>query len=413
MPDNEERDGSDYEETERSDSWGERDERDEPSLEFPGASFGSSGDSVTEVSEKGLFARLGESIGTALLGVVFFLASFVVLYKNEGTVDESKMARSAVEISAAAPDASKVGQFVAATGPLASQAKLGDEFLAPGNYLKLTREAQMYAWVENKESRTEKQVGGSEKTVTTYSYKRDWTGYPRDSDKFKRQVGHHNPPMTVKGTSVTADQGSLGSLSLDMAKVALPSGSPLRLSEASIKGGTAVGNQLYVGRANPNDPRVGDVRVTYSALAPGGTYTVLGKLESASAIGPAMVEDREFYRVFQGSKKDALETLSTEYKLWIWGFRLLGFLLCWGGLGMMVSPINTLLDVLPFLGSFGRGLTGFVTFPIALFLSGLTILIAWITHSLVAMVVIGVAGLLLGIRLFGAKKAPKAAARAA
>lgn len=371
-------------------------------------------DSVTVVSERGLLSRLGGSLGTALLGIVFFFGSFVVLYLNEGTVNEATLAKDAAAISAEKPDAGQVGKFVAASGLLVSQGQLGDAYLGAGNYLILVRKAEMFAWEEHKESTTEIQTGGSEKTITTYSYERAWTSSPDDSSSFHRSEGHRNPPMWVKSETYRVEQASVGALALQMDKVSLPGTRPLALANLKTQGGQISGDHLYLAPSRPEEPRVGDVRVSYAALTPGGNYTVLGKLESVSSIGPAKLDDREMYRVFKGSKEDALKTLQTEYTLWIWGFRLLGFLLCWGGLRMMMSPLNTLLDIFPFLGNMGRGLTGFVTFPIALVLSGLTIVVAWITHSLIAMIAIGLVALVVGIKLLGAKKpAALAAGKAA
>ncbi|MEB3224016.1 MAG: TMEM43 family protein [Candidatus Sericytochromatia bacterium] len=378
------------------------------------SSGGESSDSVTESSEQGLLSRLWDSVGTALLGIVFFLASFVVLYMNEGTVNEADLAKKAAAVDAAKPDQGAIGKFVAATGPLATSARLGDAYLPAGNYVVLTREAEMYAWQEAKDTKTEKSAGGSEKKTTTYKYDTDWTSSPESSDGFKKKEGHHNPPMAVKGETQKAAEAAVGALALQMSEVSLPGGAPVRLEGATTTGGTVSGEHLYVGSARAAEPKVGDVRLSYTALAPGGTYTAFGKLESGTRLAAAEVDKRTMYRVFAGSKEDALKTLQTEYQIWIWGFRLLGFLLCWGGLRMMVSPLNTLLDVLPFLGDMGRGLTGFITFPIALVLSGITIVIAWITHSLVAMVTIGIVCLVLGIKFFGARKdAGQVASRAA
>lgn len=371
-------------------------------VEFPDAA--NLHDSVTEVTERGLFSRLGSSIGTALMGVVFFFGSFYVLYQNEGTVNEATLAKDAVVVSAEKPDAAQVGKFVAATGPLLSQAQLGDSYLEAGNYLLLKREAEMFAWKESKDTKTEKNVGGSEKKTTTYTYEKEWTTSPTNSSGFKRAEGHYNPAMTVKSETIRAEEASVGALALQMKEVSLPSAKTLSLAALETQGGHVSGEHLYLAAARPESPEIGDVRLSYSALAPGGEYTVLGTMASLNSIAPAKVEDRTLYRVFQGTKEDALKTLQTEYTLWLWGFRLLGFLLCWGGLRMMMSPLNTLLDILPFLGSMGRGLTGFVTFPIALVLSGITIVVAWITHSLIAMIAIGVVALVVGIKFLGAKK---------
>ena len=361
-------------------------------------------DSYTEVTEQGWFSRLFGSIFSALFGVAIFFGSFVVLYMNEGSVDESKLAKNATEVSAAAPSSGAVGKFVAATGPLVTDARLGDAYLAPGNYVTLSRTAEMYAWDETKHETKEKKTGGGERTVTTYDYDRKWTSSPDSSSSFKVKAGHHNPTMSVKSDTWKASEAKLGALKLDMAKLSLPGGDDVALTDANVKQGEPSGGYVYLAGARAGSPRVGDIRLSYDAVAPGGTYTVLGKLASTAAIAPQVVEKREFYRLFEGTKADALKQLSFEYSMWVWGFRLLGFLMCWGGMRMFMEPLNTLFDVLPFLGSLGRGLTGFITFPIALVLTTVTIIVAQIMHNLIAMIVVGLLIVVGGVAFFGKKK---------
>lgn len=362
-------------------------------------------DSYTEVTEQGWLSRLFSSVFSAIFGVIIFFGSFVVLYMNEGSVDESKLAKNAVEVNAASPSSGAVGKFVAATGPLKTSAKLGDEYLAADNYVTLSRKAEMYAWVESKHEKKEKKVGGGERTITTYEYDQQWTSSPESSNSFKKQAGHYNPTMNVKGDTWKADAASLGSLSLDMKAISLPGGDDVALTDDKVRAGDVSGGYVYLNKARSGNPKVGDVRVSYTALSPGGEYTVLGKLASTSAIAPQLIEKREFYRMFEGTKADALKQLSFEYSMWVWGFRLLGFLMCWGGMRMFMEPLNTLFDVLPFLGSMGRGLTGFITFPIAVVLTLVTIIVGQIMHNLIAMIVVGLLVVVGCVMLFGKKKA--------
>ena len=54
----------------------------------------------TEVTRKGYGTRIGESITGILFGLILFIASFVLIFWNEGRYDLSKLARTAVEIEA-------------------------------------------------------------------------------------------------------------------------------------------------------------------------------------------------------------------------------------------------------------------------------------------------------------------------
>lgn len=372
----------------------------------------SGSDSYTEVTEQGFFSRLFSSIFSALFGVAIFFGSFVVLYMNEGSVDESKIVKNAVEVNAAAPSAGAHGKFVAATGPLKTSEKIGDEYLEPGNYVMLARTAEMYAWEETSHEKKEKKVGGGERTITTYDYSRKWTSSPESSSSFKVKSGHHNPEMNVRSETWKAKDVQIGQLDLDMRAITLPSGKAIRPTESQLRrGGDVSGGYIYTGNASPGSPRVGDVRVSYSAIAPGGEFTAVGSLMKG-ALAPATVEKRTFYRVFDGTKKDAIGTLHGEYLMWVWGFRLLGFLMMWGGMRMFMEPLNTLLDILPIFGSIGRGVTGFLTFPIAAILSTVTIVVAQIMHNLIAMIVVGLLVVAGCVMAFGKKGATGAARKA-
>ena len=43
-----------------------------------------------------------------------------------------------------------------------SDSPIGDDFLKEGDYLSVQREVEMYAWEEDSETRTRKNIGGSD-----------------------------------------------------------------------------------------------------------------------------------------------------------------------------------------------------------------------------------------------------------
>ncbi len=99
--------------------------------------------------------RLGNSFMAAFLGVALFFTSFLVLYWNEGRVDFSQIAKTAVEISATAPNKTALGKLVSTTGNITSSQKLGDQlFLKAGNYIVVDRQVVTYSWVEKWEKET-------------------------------------------------------------------------------------------------------------------------------------------------------------------------------------------------------------------------------------------------------------------
>jgi len=114
----------------------------------------------TEITTKGWGKRILDSFMGVLIGLALFLISFIVMWKTEGRTDFSKIASKTIEISADKISAKADGRPVSVTAPLVASAPIGDEgFLKPGDYITLERKVEMYAWVEEKHSKTEKKVG--------------------------------------------------------------------------------------------------------------------------------------------------------------------------------------------------------------------------------------------------------------
>ena len=58
--------------------------------------------------------------------------------------------------------------------------------------IRLGRKVEMYQWNEVKNSSTQKDLGGSNETTTTYSYVKKWSDDPIDSTKFKEAAATLN-----------------------------------------------------------------------------------------------------------------------------------------------------------------------------------------------------------------------------
>jgi hypothetical protein len=147
---------------------------------------------------------------------------------------------------------------------------------------------------------------------------------------------------------------------------------------------------LFKGSGTLSQPEVGDVRISYTALVPGAKVTMFGKLDGGS-IQAYKDKESSLFRAVPGSREEAIQTLADEHKTVGWVLRIVGFLMMWFGLILFFGPINTLLDILPFLGSAGRFLVSVVMFPIALVLSLVTVILSIIAHSPILLTLVFVA----------------------
>ncbi len=350
-------------------------------------------DTFTTTTRTGLGSRLGKSIAAVLTGIVMFIASFGVLFWNEGRTDLSSIAVDAVEISSSAvtTDAAMQGSFVSTSGVVTAPELLGDGmFLVPGEYLSLERRVEMFAWVEKKDEKIEKNLGGSETTTTTYTYTQEWTDEPKAESTFAKPEGHENPILGVSADAGTVDSLMVGAYSV-AGTVELPTNTALSLTDdmLSLSSGAKRANSEYVfmGTGSVTSPVLGDVRISYQALKPGFEGTVLGKLRNNEIVKYVDEDGNSFFRLFEGTRNEAISTLHSEFVTVTWILRVVGFLMMWLGLASLFGPFSTLLDIVPVFGSLGRGIVMVVTFPIALVLSLVTILVSMVVHSLIAVII--------------------------
>ncbi len=386
-------------------------------------------DQFEDVEVIGWANRIVNSFVGVVLGIVLFFGSFFLLYWNEGRVNLSPVARTAVEVSATTLDRSAQGKLVSTTGVLTSPQLLDDNlFLKPGKYIAIARDVDMFAWVEHKETKTQKNNGGSETKITTYTYRKEWTADPEDSSSFKHPQSHENPAGSKSGgfhyiySSANKRDGSyrlveksiadarhrvsdaqVGVYRLSVDKLDLPELTALTLNSQNTKldqNITLAGNYLYNGKQTISNPQVGDLRIHYTALPQGTTATVFGKLDGDRMTPYFAERNTKLYQIFSGNRDEAIAKLATDYEMLLWVLRLVGFLMMWWGLFHAFAPISVFLDFIPMLGTISESVTGAGTFLIAFVLSAITILVSMLLHHPVALgIAIAIAvGLMLVLR---------------
>jgi hypothetical protein len=327
-----------------------------------------------------------------LVGLVFFLAAFPLLTWNEKrSVNRTRSLREMAEVTRtvdpSAVDPGNEGAAVHFSGRAETTAGVTDEtFGIREPALRLRRIAEIYQWKEETESKTEKKVGGSTETTTTYTYRKVWDTRLVPSSGFEQPSGHENPAsMRFEGATFDAADVTVGAFALPPRLVgrigswqALPAPAPEALPDAVRKDAKADGERLYFG-ADPANPAIGDHRVRFEVVPPHDVS--VAARQAGTTLEPYLARTGNPVELLEDGVHGA-EAMFTrahdENRIVTWLLRLGFFLLMAIGLSLLFRPLSVLADVLPFVGNLVGAGTGLVAFVLAAALSLATIAVAWL-----------------------------------
>ncbi len=391
---------------------------------------------VTETTTESWGSRLGSSIKGVLIGLALFIAGFPVLFWNEGdsvktakAIDEGEGACIAVE-SNANVDQEMEGKLVHMSGKADTKDVLtDDQFGVSATAIRLERNVEMYQWVEESRSQKKQKLGGSEETVTTYTYKKDWMPTAIDSSGFKEQ-GHDNPGvMEFESQKMQAANVTFGAFRLNESQIdhigsakqyAFPTGFVCKVERVKVQGGTIyvpnaeTRNNALNNRDVASQTRIGDMRVTFRVVYP-HEISLIAKQHGDTFVAYTAKNGKKL-SYLQDGVKDAAEmfqTARTNNAIMTWLVRIGGFLMMFIGLSMVFKPLSVLADVLPILGDIVEMGMGLVAGLIAFICSLVTIAIAWLFYRpVLGIILLAVAGFF-GWMLIKKRKAAKTAKAAA
>ena len=385
-------------------------------------------DTYTEVTTQSWGSRLAGSFKGILFGLVMIGLATWLLFWNEGrSVRRARAlnegAGAVVSVTAGAVDPANEGKLVHLSGLAETFEILRDPtFGVTVNAVHLRREVEMYQWRENESSKTEKKLGGSTETTSTYSYEKAWSSSVVNSDNFKLPAGHENPnQMPFKAMKVSASEVNLGAFPMSTGLIAsMARFQPLPVEtlddlprDLRWKARLANGG-VYIGRS-PASPEVGDMRVKFEVVRPTTVSVVAaqagGRLASYRTRNGGSIELLSHGAV----PADAMFVAAQKAnKVTSWIFRLLGFLLMSFGLKRVFRPLTVLADVVPAIGRVMEASTGFVAYLLAGFLSLLVIAVSWLYHRpVLAVTLLILAGGLLVASIIALSRVMKRNKRAA
>jgi hypothetical protein len=376
-------------------------------------------DQFTEVTQTGFLSRIGSSFLGLIGGPAIIVGAIALLWWNEGRAVDAIVGLNAAAdsvVEASTFSAANAGKLVHVAGPVQTAQTVSDGDLNvefPGQ-VSVMRTAEMYQWKEDEKSTTEDQVGGSQKTVTTYTYSKTWSADAMDSSQFKHPEGHVNPEKSSSSQRFDADDAMLNGYKVDVGTLDLIE-PPTTLKPEAPEGYTRNGDYYYNGNAKA--PEVGDIRIAYRGLKAGTTLSVLAA-QSGEAFGAYVAPNG--YQVHSATigNQSAAEMIASQRSaesLVTWILRGAGFVLVWIGFAWFLSPLSTLASVIPLLGSIVRGAAGAVAFVIAVPLTLIVIALAWFAHRplIGGGLLIVAAGATYGLWRWHAARRPALSAKAA
>lgn len=369
---------------------------------------------VTETTTESWTSRLGGAVKGVAVGLGLFILGFPVLFWNEGNcvktakaLDEGEGACISVE-SNAKIDAEMEGQLVHMTGRADTEDVLSDEqFGVSEKAIALCRKTEMFQWKENSKTTEKKNLGGSVTKTTTYTYEQVWSSSAIDSSSFK-EPGHDNPGfIEFPSEEKRAANVTFGAFRLNERQIArigserayqFPTGFVSRVERVQRQGNVIlVPNKATRENAlNTRDiaaqPRIGDMRVTFTVIKP-HDISIVSK-QKGDTFAAYLAKTKKRVDLLQDGVVDCAEMFEDARDantLFTWLVRLGGLLIMYIGLSMVLKPLSVLGDVLPILGTvigWGAGLVaGVVAFVCAL----VTIAVAWIFYRPVLAVLLLVA----------------------
>jgi hypothetical protein len=334
-------------------------------------------------------------IKSAVVGLLLVVASCVLLFWAEGRAVNTARALEegaglVVDVDGGAPDAVNDGKLVHITGDVKaldtpSDSRLG--IMAEGAVI-LKRKVEMLQWKEI--AREVERTGNDGKTVktTVYDYETAWSSSPIDSRSFKAASAPSNPAMPIQGDTFVIRQAMVGGFSVAGDELSgLTQESPVKLTDASTgQAAAAVGetrpmwlvNNMFVSAADPDQPQVGDLRISY-ARGDVSRASIVAKQQGGKLVPFTTSNGRDLFLSAVGDESAAamFKTAMDQNVVITWLLRGGGIIVMFIGFAMSFAPLTQTIGQIPVIGGLVRGGAFLVGLVMTLLLGASVIAAGW------------------------------------
>lgn len=364
-----------------------------------------------EISTQSWGSRLKNALMGILVGIAMIIGSSMLIFWNERhTLHTAQSLEQAGKVVISVPSSPINPENNLKVIYLSDQATtkeiLTDSILNISvNAINLHRKVVMYQWEEHVQTRTESQVGGSERTVKRYTYTKEWSPKRIDSSSFHDVQGHENPSQLLIPSQLQyAKKVTVGDFVLPQSLVTQISQSqPINLNQVDKdaliteykKNVTLKENELYFGQ-DPQNPQLGDIRLSMTAAYPQEVSIIAQQIDKT--LQPYAAPAGESVLLLESGQVSApsmIEHALSQNQLMGWMFRIASLVLLVLGFSLLFKPLVVLADVLPFLGTIVGFGTGFVACLCGVSLWIILTAIAWFAtrpYLSISLIVLLIAG---------------------
>lgn len=375
------------------------------------------------------FSRLGGALTGALFGFVLFIAAIVALFWNEGRSVATYKSLVEGQSIVVAADASRIdpaleGKLIHIESDVKPESDVVDAEtgITASGVIGLKRTVEMYQWVEEKSSKTEKKLGGGEETVTTYTYSKEWSEDAQDSSKFQETTGHENPDFWLSSQETLVEKAQLGAFTVEGSQIAsvgaretLPITDETAAEASDALGypgeGRAVMQALYFG-ANEKAPEIGDTKIRFEKIVLPEVSIVA--MQHGDSLKDYTTQNGYTLFLLASGREPAAKMFAdsqAENVVLTWVIRVAGIVGLFVAFALIFRIFSVIGDVVPFIGSLIGFGTGLISFVLALAIGVTVIAIGWfaVRPLLSIGLIVGVAALVFAYTKY-VRKQPSAPA---
>lgn len=348
--------------------------------------YNGEGQEYSVVKERTWGQRLKSSISDLGFGIFLISLALFVLYANESRSDHREKVlkqgeKAAISITSGQRDWNNNRKLVHTSGLATTEDILVDpEFGIQAVGIHLKRRVQVYQWKESRRTHVQKLSDGTEKEITTYTYRKVWSEHLYDSTFFQQKQYRNPKSVAFKTVIYNAENMSLGGfefpyeLSRMMNRyVDIEADSDLLLGEQIYGHVSKEQTGYYIGN-DPEMPSIGDMKITFHIVEPAVVSIVAQQIENGFRAWSTKNGPLSLLQYGVKTKGEMFEKAHSENMFATWAVRFGGFAFMWAGFFLLLRPIAVLASAIPVVGSVIGGGVALISFSLAALGTSVTII---------------------------------------